>query len=105
MQGLRAPMNRDTVLERLKEAEAALRGRGVVHAALFGSVARGETRPGSDIDILVDLNPEVVRTIYDYAGVKAYIGELFTEPVDVVDRQALKPHVRPSATADAVYAF
>ena len=98
-------MNQGAILEKLKSAEAALRARGVNHASLFGSVARGEDGPQSDIDILVDLNAEVVRTMFDYAGVKDYITDMFDTPVDVVDRESLKPHVRPSAVADAVYAF
>lgn len=98
-------MDRDAIIEKLRGAEAALRARGVDHAALFGSMARGEAGSESDIDILVDLNPDVVRTIFDYAGVKGYIADMFDGAVDVVDREGLKPHVRPSAVADAVYAF
>ena len=98
-------MNRDTIIGILKTAEAGLRARGVNHAALFGSVARGQDSPDSDIDILVDLDPAVVRTMFDYAGVKGYIAEMFDGAVDVVDRKGLKPHVRPSAIADAIYAF
>ena len=98
-------MNRYATLAKLKNAEAALRARGVRHAALFGSLVRGEAEPTSDIDILVDLDPAIVRTMFDYAGVKDLISDLFDVPVDVVDREGLKPHVRPSATAEAVYAF
>jgi predicted nucleotidyltransferase len=98
-------MNSDSIIERLRDARAALQQRGVTHAALFGSIARGEGHPGSDIDILVDLDPAVVRTLFDYAGVKDCIAKLFDGPVDVVDREGLKPHVRPSATAEAIDAF
>jgi predicted nucleotidyltransferase len=98
-------MKRDEVLRKLKEAEADLRAKGVAHAALFGSLARGEDQPGSDIDILVDLDPEVVVTIFDYVGVKDFISDMFNSPVDVVSREGLKPFVRPKATADAIYAF
>jgi predicted nucleotidyltransferase len=38
-------------------------------------------------------------------GLKEYIAGLFEGPVDVVSREALKPHVRPAVTADAIYAF
>ena len=85
--------------------ETALRARGVTHAALFGSRARGDDRPGSDIDIMIEIEPEAVQDVYAYVGLKSYIAEFFAEPVDVVDRAALKPYVRPPAESDAVYAF
>jgi predicted nucleotidyltransferase len=98
-------MKRDEIIKKLKEREADLRAQGVAHAALFGSVARGDDRPDSDIDILVDLDPAIVVTIFDYAGVKDFIADMFDRPVDVVSREGLKPRVRPIATADAIYAF
>jgi predicted nucleotidyltransferase len=98
-------MNRQDIVDRLRENERALRARGVVHAALFGSRARGDDGPDSDIDIMIDIEPEALVSIYDYVGLKDYIAGLFEGPVDVVDREGLKPYVRPTATADAVYAF
>jgi len=98
-------MKRDEIIATLKEREADLRAHGVTHAALFGSVARNEEDAESDIDILVDLDPAVVVTMFDYAGVKDYVASLFQGSVDVIDREALKPRVRPRATADAIYAF
>ena len=98
-------MRRDEVLDILKRRESDLRAHGVRRAALFGSVARNEQRPDSDIDILVDLDPDLVATLFDYAGVKAYVAGLFDGPVDVIDREALKPRLRPRAEADAIYAF
>lgn len=98
-------MKRNEIIERLKEREADLRAHGVMHAALFGSVARNEQNAHSDIDILVDLDPKIVATMFDYAGLKDYVGSLFQGTVDVIDRQALKPRIRPHATADAIYAF
>lgn len=83
----------------------ALRARGVRHAALFGSVARGEARPDSDIDVLIDLAPDARLGIFEYVGIRQFISDLFTGPVDVVDRAALKPHVRPSAERDAINVF
>ncbi len=96
-------MTREDVIDRLRRNERALRARGVIHAALFGSLARGEQRPNSDIDILVDLDPEIVGTMFDCAG--DYVAGLFEGPVDVIDREALKPRLRPRADADAVRAF
>ncbi len=58
-----------------------------------------------DIDIFVDLDPEIIRTILDYADVKEFVADLFEGSVDVVALEGLKPYIRPSATADALYAF
>jgi predicted nucleotidyltransferase len=98
-------MNALTTLTILRHNEMALRERGVCHAALFGSVARGDNRPDSDIDILVEFDPTAHVTVFDYIGVKDFIAALFEEPVDVIDREALKPYLRRPSEQDAVYAF
>jgi hypothetical protein len=98
-------MNSIEALETLRRSERALRERGVMHAALFGSVARGSSTPESDIDIMIEIDPDVRMTVFDYVDLKDYIAALFREPVDVVNREGLKPYVRPAATADAIYAF
>ena len=98
-------MQTEDAISILRRHEGDLRARGVRRAALFGSLARGEDRPDSDIDIMVEIEPEARITVFDYAELKHYIAGLFDRPVDVVSREGLKPHVRPAATADAVYAF
>jgi predicted nucleotidyltransferase len=98
-------MDRQEVLDRLRENERALRARGVAHAALFGSLARGEQRPDSDIDIMVEIAAEARVDLLEYVGIVQFIEELFEAPVDVVNRAGLKPMVRPSAEREAVYAF
>ncbi len=97
-------MNREQVIARLRENEAALRARGVAHAALFGSRARGDERPDSDTDIMVEFEPTARVTVFDYAGLKRDVAALFEGPVDVVNRDGLKPYIKPAA-ADAIYAF
>jgi predicted nucleotidyltransferase len=98
-------MNSSEAIATLKRSERALRERGVVHAALFGSLARGDHGPESDIDIMVELDPNARMTVFDYAGIKEYIAALFDQPVDVVNRDGLKSYVRPAAMADVIYAF
>jgi predicted nucleotidyltransferase len=98
-------MNREEIIARLREHEAALRTRGVAHAALFGSRARGDHRPESDTDIMIEFDPEAWITVFDYAGLKSYIAALFDSPVDVVNRNGLKPYIKPAATGDTIYAF
>ncbi len=98
-------MTRQEAITILRQHADTLRAKGVRHAALFGSIARGDNRPDSDIDILVEFDPAARVTIFDYVGLKSYIASLFDGPVDVVDREALKPHLRRPSVQDAVYAF
>ena len=64
-------MNREEIIARLREHEAALRTRGVAHAALFGSRARGDQGPESDTDIMIEFDPAARVTVFDYAGLKS----------------------------------
>ena len=98
-------MESQAIIARLRENEAALRARGVMHAALFGSRARGDARPDSDTDIMIEIDPAARIGVYEYVGLKDYIAGLFDGAVDVVNRDGLKPYIRPTATADAIYAF
>ena len=98
-------MNRQAIIARLREKESELRARGVIHAALFGSRARGDAGPDSDTDIMIEIDPDAGLSVYEYVGLKEFIASLFEGPVDVVNRDGLKPYVRPAATSDAVYAF
>lgn len=98
-------MNSTIAIETLRRSESNLRARGVRRAAVFGSVARGKNRPDSDLDIMVEIDPEAHLTVYDYADLKEYIANLFDGPVDVVNQDGLKSYIRPAATADAIYAF
>jgi uncharacterized protein len=56
-------------------------------------------------DIMIEIDPDVPVGVYEYVRIKEYIAGLFEGRIDVVDREGLKPYVRPAATADAIYAF
>ena len=98
-------MTRDAVIAILRAHEPALRRQGVLRAALFGSTARGEALPESDLDIMVEIDPAARVDVYGYAGITRYIAELFPVPVDVAEREMLLEPVRRMAEKDAVYVF
>jgi predicted nucleotidyltransferase len=95
-------VNVDDAIATLRRYESALRARGIRHAAVFGSVARGDHGPDSDLDILVEFEPEEDGSIYEYMRLKEYIASLFEGRVDVIDRDALKPHLRAPSAREAL---
>ncbi len=99
-----AGIGREEIIATLRAHQAELR-RGVRHAALFGSIARGESKRTSDIDILIELDPQAPVGLFEYVGITQYLADLFPVRVDVTNRSSLKPLVRPSIERDAIYVF
>jgi uncharacterized protein len=98
-------IDREEIIATLRAHQAELRRRGVRHTALFGSVARGESKRTSDIDILVELDPEAPVGLFEYVGITQYLADLFPVRIDIANRSRLKPLVRPSVERTALYAF
>ena len=97
-------IGRSEVLALLREHKPVLAERfGVVQLALFGSTARDEARPDSDIDILVTLRGERGWRS-GYSGALRYLEDLFGHRVDLVVEADVRPELRPYIEADAVYA-
>jgi hypothetical protein len=82
-----------------------LRARGVVHLALFGSLARGEATPDSDIDIVVDIDPGRRFSLLDQADLRLFFGDLLEREADVVIREDLRPAFRQRIAAEEVRVF
>jgi predicted nucleotidyltransferase len=98
-------VNREEIIAKLRAHQAELRRRGVRHAALFGSRARDESKRTSDIDILIELDPQAPIGLFEYVGITQYLADLFPVRVDVANRSSLKSLVRPNVERDALYAF
>jgi hypothetical protein len=95
----------EDVLHVLRAHENELRQLGVSHAAVFGSVARGEARTDSDVDVLVDLDQNRSLGIFEYARLKLYLNEILDGAGDVVNRKTLKPLLRANIQHDAIHTF
>lgn len=73
--------------------------RGARNIRLFGSVARNEARADSDIDLLIDLDPD--RSLLDVGGLAMDISALLGRPVDVVTEAGLRDRIRPRVLQEA----
>ncbi|HTW70075.1 MAG TPA: nucleotidyltransferase domain-containing protein [Acetobacteraceae bacterium] len=93
------------VLTTLRTRETALAEMGVRHAAVFASVARGDNREDSEVNVIVDVDPDKVATIFDLGEIQQYLEEWLASPVDVARRDRLRPNVAAEVEREAVHAF
>ena len=98
-------MRRDEIIARLKEAEPALRARGAAALYLFGSHARDEARPGSDVDVFIDKDASRKFGFDEYMDIYLLLQERLGENVDYGTREGLHPVLRPEIEREAVRVF
>ena len=96
-------MKRDEVLEIIAEHRKQLQEMGVKSLNLFGSVARGEARPDSDIDFLVEF--ERPGGLFQLLKVQYYLEDILNSSVDLGTEDALKEHLREPVLKDVIHAF
>jgi uncharacterized protein len=82
------------------------RRRHIRRLELFGSVLRDDFRPDSDVDILVEFEPEAQIGLFAFQQIQTELSDLLHRPVDLVPRDGLKPVIRESvlASAQEIYA-
>ncbi|HVZ68666.1 MAG TPA: nucleotidyltransferase family protein [Rhizomicrobium sp.] len=98
-------MRREEAIRILKQAEPELRARGVTSLALFGSTARGEARPDSDVDVLVELDENRRMTLFDLSEIKFYASDVLGHQADIAIRKSIRPGYRSSIESDALQVF
>ena len=80
---------------------------GVVEFSLFGSALRSDSRPDSDVDVLVTFSKEAEISLFDLGQMKLDLANIFPRPVDIIEQAALEPPFRKREilrTAQVVYA-
>src|ERR1017187_10656458 len=98
-------MNRDKVIATLRHHEPELRAAGAVRLSVFGSTARGDRRPDSDIDLLAVFDETRRISLLDVAGIEIQLSEMLGQTVDLIEKGTLKPRVQRSVEAEAARAF
>lgn len=94
-------MNTEDVPRRLRELKPTIMARyKVKEFSLFGSLARGEQRDGSDIDLLAEFDNEA--DLFDLIGLILYLEEIFQCPVDVVPKSALRAELQETVLSQVV---
>ncbi len=73
---------------------------GARNVRVFGSIARGDARPDSDIDVLVDLEPG--RSLFDLGGLLIDLQDLLGRNVDVVTEKGLRDRIRGRVLKEAL---
>ena len=97
--GLRGTL-KQTLREKREKILQTARRYGASHVRIFGSRARGEPAPGSDLDVLVRM--DLARSLFDLIGLQQEIQELVGFKVDVVTEDGLRPHVRQRVLKEAI---
>jgi hypothetical protein len=95
-------MDREEVLRRLSEHRAEFERFGVKALSLFGSIARRDAGPASDVDILVEFDRPIA--LLGFVDLQGYLTRLLGNRVDSVTLDALNPKMRERVLAEAVHA-
>ena len=100
-----ADITLEIILAKLREAAPALRAEGVTKLAIFGSRVRGDNRPDSDLDVLVEVAPDASFSILNLIGVEHIIGDATGLPAQATMRRSLPPRFAERIVDDILEVF
>lgn len=95
----------DEVRRRLAAEVPELRRRGIRHLSVFGSVARGDDHPGSDVDIAVDIEPGRSFSLIRMEDTRLLLQDALGRPVDLGEKDSFRPNVRAAFDREQVPVF
>ena len=88
------PKTKTDIISLIQENRDKIKAFGVKKLGLFGSFVREEQRPNSDIDLLVDFQPEQ-KTFDNFIQLSFLLEEMLKQPVELVTTESLSPYLRP----------
>jgi len=95
----------NVVRERLAAVETELRRRGVRHLAVFGSIARGDDNPDSDVDLAVEIEPGQPFSLIRMEDTRLFLEDTLRRSVDLGEIDSFRPHVRAAFEHERVPVF
>lgn len=98
-------MTRDEIIQALAREAPALKAKGIRHAALFGSRARGHETTHSDVDIVIDVDPEASLSGYDLMAIKHHLEDALGLSVDLLRHPIRRPKLRAEIEQDQIRVF
>ena len=98
-------MDKEKIIEILRENRELLVKFHVQSLSVFGSVARGEAGPDSDIDILVEFEPGARVGLFTFARLQRCLQEILGREVDLATPKALHKALKKNILEEAVHAF
>ena len=101
----RTDLSRDEIVAGLRALESMLRRKGVTGLAIFGSRARGDARPDSDLDVLVDIDSGLSNPLYAAFDVQRIVENAIGIETQATLRRDLEPRIAARIADDVVEVF
>jgi predicted nucleotidyltransferase len=93
---------KESVLMRIREPESDIKTFGVKRLGLFGSFVRNQHGKDSDVDLLVEFEPDL-KTFDNFIHLVFFLEEIFDRRVDLVTPEALSPYIGPDIMKEVEY--
>jgi len=98
-------LTRSEIIQSLRQLEPNLRAKGVTGLAIFGSRARGDHRPDSDLDVLISVNDKTKFSLLDLVGISHIIADDIGVSANMFMKRSLDPIMKATIQPDVIEIF